>query len=471
MNARGKPLTEFENFKAQLIGRMKKLQLSFIDDFEHNFDGMWTDLFWQKNKKDFDQIYYAFFGVLLMNQSIIIDDKSWANVIEYGNIDPDIFKAAFYTLNFLCQKPDDEDIKSLIFNALSERRTYSNRVMFHAVTTYLLKSSGEDKGTMKQWLRIVTNLVLNSTIDKMDLYHNAIESINSLAEYWNSLNSYFADKNKVFGFNQQQIEEEQIKAKIMMNNESFASKILEAERHPYFCGQVRSALYLGKNDKEYDEGQFIYYWERISKLFDVTKPKHGLLLRRALLTFGDYTLSVSQFKTLCVDDPNEATNTPGLKTLFANCGTIVKQLLCVLDPTKDIKLQLEEIINKSTILGNDWRYCFIHYPQLFKWMSVSHLRLRVLNGEMHIIQNKQANGYNYDLYLSALFEELKGRDIVSLFDAELGVWVEHCLYVKEYSITFSERQYYVKDKTKTTIFNSKSNDPIIETADYIVSIV
>lgn len=471
LNARGKPLTEFENFKAQLIGRMKKLELPFIDEFERNFDGKWTDLFWQKHKKDFDQTYYAFFGVLLMNRGIIQDDKNWANIIDYRNIDEDVFETAFYTLNFLSHNPGNEQSKSLIFNALSDRRTYPNRVLFHALTTYLLKAKGEDKGSLKQWLRIFINLVLNSTIDNMGLYRNAIDSINSVSGNWNRLLSFFADKNKFVGFNQQQIEEEQIKAKIITDNESFANKIYQAEQHPYFSGQIRSALYLAKNADVYDEGQFEYYWERISNLFDATKPKHGRLLRCALLTFGDYTLPVSQFKTLCVDDPNEAANTPSLKSLFASCGTITKQLLSVLDPTQDIKLQLANIINKSTVHGDDWRYCFIHYPQLFKWMSVSHLRLRVLKGEMHIIQNKQANGYNYALFLSALYEELKSRGIEALFDGELGVSVQHCLYVKEYTITFGRRKFNIKNKVNPTIFESQSSSPIKETADFISKIV
>lgn len=34
LNARGKPLTEFENFKARLIGRIKRLELPYINKFE-----------------------------------------------------------------------------------------------------------------------------------------------------------------------------------------------------------------------------------------------------------------------------------------------------------------------------------------------------------------------------------------------------------------------------------------------------
>ncbi|EST10924.1 DUF262 domain-containing protein [Sporolactobacillus laevolacticus] len=468
LNARGKPLTEFENFKARLLSRMKKLELSYIDKFELCFDRDWTDLFWAEHKEDFDQTYYAFFGVLLMNNGIIQDDKNWANTLDYSKISAEVFETAFYTLNFLCENHNYKDVSPLIFSALTEGRTYANRVLFHAVTTYLFKAKGIDNGSLKQWLRIIKNLTLNSTIDVSNLYRNTIESINVLAENWDTLLAYFSTKGKVIGFNQQQIAEEQEKAQIIIVDMSFAQEIYKAEQHRYFSGQIRSALYLAKsNDGKYEKEQFIKYWDKISALFDDAKPRHGHLLRCALLTFGDYTLPVSQFKTLCVDDPNEAANTPSLKSLFANCGNVVRQLLDTLNPNTDIQAQLKGIIAKLSVSKKDWRYCLIHYPQLFKWMSVSHLRLRVLQNEMHLIQNKWSNGYNYVLFLSALHEELKNRNLESLFDGELGIYVQHYLYVNGYTISFSNGKFNVTNGANKIVFESQSDDPISETAEFL----
>ena len=469
LNARGKPLTEFENFKARLIGRMKKMNLSYIDKFELYFDCDWTDLFWGEHKENFDQTYYDFFGVLLMNNGIIQDDNNWANTLDYNKISAEVFETAYYTLNFLSQNTGYKDVSLLIFNALTEGRTYTNRVLFHAVTTYLLKAKGVDNGYLKQWLRIIRNLALNSTIDKFNLYRSAIESINSLSKLWENLLTYFTNKGKVSGFNQQQIVEEQEKAQIIITDVSFAEEIYKAEQHLYFSGQIRSALYIAKNDNgKYDKEQFIQYWEKISALFDDTKPKHKQhLLRRALLTFGDYTLPVSQFMTLCVDDPNEAANTPSLKSLFANNGSVVRQLLDTLDSTMVLKEQLKEIIANSVVPKNDWRYCFIHYPKLFSWMSISHLRLRVIQGEMHIIQNKWSNGYNYALFLSALYEELISRKIEVQFDGELGVYVQHYLYAKGYTVSYSNNKFHVTKGSKKNVFESQSDDPISETVNFL----
>lgn len=468
LNARGKPLTEFENFKARLIGRMKKLKLSYITDFELCFDREWTDLFWAEHKEDFDQTYNTFFGVLLMNKGIIQDDKNWANTLDYSKIGSEVFEMAFYTLNFLCRNPDYKDVSFLIFNALTEGRTYTVRVLFHAVTMYLSKSKGVDNGTLNQWLRIIRNLTLNSTIDTAGLYRNAIESINNLAKNRDTLLAYFSSNGKVSGFNQQQIAEEQVKAQIIITDESFAQEIYKAEQHLYFSGQIRSALYLAKNNNgEYKKEQFMQYWNKISALFDDTKPKHGRLLRRALLTLGDFTLPVSHFKTLCVDDPNEAANTPSLKSLFASCGNTTRHLLGKLDPNKDIQAQLKDIVAKSTVPKNDWRHCLIFYPKLFNRMSTSHLRLRILQGEMHLIQNKWSNGFNYALFLSALHEELKNRKVESQFDGELGNYVQHHLYVKEYTVSYRNGKFFITKEANIPVFESQSDDPISETAEFL----
>src|SRR5699024_7449249 len=115
----------------------------------------------------------------------------------------------------------------------------------------------------------------------------------------------------ISGFSTEQVQEEQIKAKIIKSDTAFADAIYEAEAHPYFFGQIRSALYLAKDAcGKYDIGVFKCYWWKIAALFEGTKPKNGLLLRRALLSKGDYTLAISNFKTLCIDDAYERFSTP-----------------------------------------------------------------------------------------------------------------------------------------------------------------
>ncbi|NLW90210.1 MAG: DUF262 domain-containing protein [Syntrophomonadaceae bacterium] len=470
LNARGKPLTPFENFKARLIGRLQKLQLPFTNEFEQNFDREWTDLFWLNCKDSFDLTYLTFFGVLLMNKKICSTDTNWSNTLDYEKIEAEVFETAFYTLKFLSKNPNCKAVFQLVFNSLIERRTYQDRVLFHAVTTYMYLAKGIDNGSLTQWVRIIRNLALNSEIDTSDLYRRAIDGINKLADNWDSLLGYFSGNGSVTGFSPEQIEEEQNKARLILQSNDFAKAIYNAEQHHYFSGQIRSALYYSKDSTgNYDLKAFEQYWDKISALFEDAKPKHGHLLRRALLTFGDYTLRVAAYKTLCVDDPNEAASTPSLKRLFANHGPIVKQLLDELNLSDNIGSQLEGIINKSTVPKNDWRNCFIKYPNLFTWMSASHLRLRN-DDEMLIIPNKSSSGYNYEVFCTTLHVVITQLGIEASLLGDMGTWAERYLFTKGCKVQFKKGKFIIKDATGIVVLETKTDDPIAETAAYLQSI-
>ena len=466
LNARGKPLSPFENFKARLIGRLKMLQLDFLNEFEHAFDCEWTDLFWSKYKEDFDEKYLNFFGVLLMNQGIIEIDDKWSDSLDFEKIDQAVFETVFYTLNYLYDNPANH---LLMLNGLREKRTYQDRVLFHAVTTYLYMSKGIDTGLFKQWVRIFKNLVLNSQIDNIERYRRCIEGINALADKWDSLINYFSKNGSATGFSFEQIKEEQDKAQIILQNDDDAETIYNAERNPYFSGQIRSALHFAcENQKKFSRNTFNQYWDKIIALFDDTKPKHGHLLRRALLTFGDYTTSVAAYKTLCIDDPDEASSTPSLKRLFSKNHPIVKKLLDEINQNEDIASQLEVIVEKSNVSKNDWRYCLIKFPELFNKMSASHLRLRDVSGKLIVIPNKSSNGFNYEIFSLALHEVLKRKGLESTFDDHLGTNVDRYLNVKGYYVRFKEGKIIIKDILEAIVFETKTDDPIAEVTKYFI---
>lgn len=472
LNARGKPLTDFENFKAQLINRIKKLELSFADEFERKFDTDWTDFFWSEYKENFDETYLTFFKVLFMNNELIYSDETYFLNIDYEKINEEILKVAFYLLNYLYENLENKDneIVKLVKNILAENRTYRDRIIFHAISGYMLKNDGKVESTFDGWIRIIKNLVFNSQIDAGDLYRRAIYSINELLDNCNEITKYFADRRDVRAFNKLQVEEEQAKAKIILENEEFAKEIYEAEKHLYFKGQIRSALYLSRIEGKYDKETFVKYWKKISELFNDKKSIYGNLLRRAMLTFGDYTLEVSQFKTLCVDDSEEGASTSSMKALFSKVGEITTKLLDRIDINRDIEKQLNEIIEKSDVSKDDWRYCFIKYPKLFNLMSDQYLRIRYFYypvEAMHIIKRQYANGINYNIFLMALKLELQNRNIYSYHDEEIRGSGIHWLSVKGLEVIFKNKQFFVRDENGDRIFETISDDLIKEVADFI----
>jgi hypothetical protein len=478
LNARGKPLTLFENFKARLIGRAKELDVDFRDEFEHLFDGKWTDLFWESHKEDFDRTFLVFFGVFLMNQKTISSDYSnWSNAFDYETFDEKMFEAIYHTLNYIGENPDDIETRSLFFAALSEERRYHDRVLFHAITTYLYHSGGTDTGSFGQWRRILRNLTQNTEIDDSRTYERAIDGISNLKDQWADLLSYFAEKGDVSGFSVEQVSEEQAKAQLIQDSDVFAQAIYAAEKHPYFSGQIRSALYYAEDpDGAFDIDIFNAYWEKISALFEKSKPVHDNLLRRALLALGDYTMPVGDYLTLCVNDPNEGESTPSMKRLFSNHGAVVRSLLDAIDVGNDIGKQLDGIIAKPTVPTSDWRYCFIKYPELFKSMSVANLRLRVANKEMLIVPNKFSNGYNRMVFLAALAEALKEKNVETWQNSGQGTWAKHWMRIgdedegvyakyKDGAFTFYRG---VEDEDSEVLFTTETGNPIDEAAKYVI---
>lgn len=88
MNARGKALTEFENFKSYLDEKIEKVFESdpaFVEVWKENIDGIWTDLFWSyRNRTDvkeneIDDEYMRFFKSILYSEIVrnreIVSDK------------------------------------------------------------------------------------------------------------------------------------------------------------------------------------------------------------------------------------------------------------------------------------------------------------------------------------------------------------------------------------------------------------
>ncbi len=79
MNARGKALTSFENFKADFIGHLERmvkeggLDKKYIDPelgIPIKLDSAWTDIFWENHSIDFDidELYFVFFNRFFFNE-------------------------------------------------------------------------------------------------------------------------------------------------------------------------------------------------------------------------------------------------------------------------------------------------------------------------------------------------------------------------------------------------------------------
>lgn len=87
MNARGKVLTDFENFKADLLnyktednnGLIESIdkQVELVESFGHLLDTKWTDIFWYHRSKEYkiDEIYFEFLNRFFLTWFMANIDK------------------------------------------------------------------------------------------------------------------------------------------------------------------------------------------------------------------------------------------------------------------------------------------------------------------------------------------------------------------------------------------------------------
>lgn len=450
LNSRGRPLTDFENFKARLIDRIKKIDSHLEREFSQNIDTKWTDVIWNIDKNAFDTNFLNLFEIALINNLDSLDYSkrdNWTLEIDFETVEISHIKIIISVLDFLSENKMPE-VSSILERSIVNK-TLKDRIYFHVISTFLEHHGDTLDTSYKNWYRIFKNLIDNSVIESQDPYERAIKGINEQIEHTSDLLEYLAEENRINGFSIEQVDEEIEKAKLITSDDSYREVIEGAEKHRYFDGQIRSCFYFEANDLPSKKIDIISsYWNKISEMFTETKPKEGLLMRTALLSLGDYTMTTANnYKTLYRDNSNESSGyAPSLKSLFSSRNEYVKRLLDEVDITKPLDGEYRRIIqdNISHLTPQEWRYAFIsYYETMFSKMDSSQYRMKSpfwLNRseEMLLIPNKSSSARNYDIHLIALEEKLKELGIQSYYQSEKGIEsTNRILYVNEvYEVRF-----------------------------------
>ena len=343
MNARGKTLTPFENFKASLEQYLHEAnEKELVNRLNSNIDGKWLDLFWNviiegKEEKELpDSAMMSFFNRHFLNvwrsNNKDEEDKipsyptkeefvSWdiyKEILEY-NVE-ECLSPLFNLMDYLCDNQKeiekncqavwnrDNGIKWNLFVGERNREnseTYPSRVAFYALMKYFEKPDYSPTALAK-WMRVVWNIIENSTIDSNTTYNSALRLIDELAE--GSKNIYNSLANPSFLGNlksdhaQQQVKEESAKAKQLLDKNGEPRKyngklkkmdgsdyntwekiIIEAECFAFFKGSIRF-LFIGKDDNE-NWCDFDKKLENAHKYFDDNgvKEEYKVKLTQALV--------------------------------------------------------------------------------------------------------------------------------------------------------------------------------------------
>ena len=293
MNARGKPLTIFENFKAKLEQKIKsfegawpKYSLPFnrnangYEYFIHKVDTDWADLFWPyrnvcSDDNTFDDELMNFIRLVIAYQYLIDHQDSPIDLhVNSGELfgrngrlealtlskyeELGCLNKAFIVrlISFLDLTYRDGLIDNQIHNYLdndyhySEHKTfksvlkndasYDDKLRFYAFYNYVTKSPSDTE--LNEWLRVIFNLTENTIINTADEFYKAFFAIDKLCQSDKPILESLAADIEISGFAGAQIIEEKIKAHLLLRSQEWRGLIITAEQHSFLKGQIGCIL-------------------------------------------------------------------------------------------------------------------------------------------------------------------------------------------------------------------------------------
>lgn len=493
MNARGKPLTFFENFKAEFESYIERTGDSkeVIAKNKASFDNEWLNIFWNLAKKKVeekqinideapklaDEMFYNFFYNITFNfylekqdKLIKINNKEYSIINEFIK-DNDIFnfyKETYNDINntigvikFLNNIKVDDTFESYI-NSIEISQW--ERAKFHAL--YLAYIYDLDEKEFKRWERVSFNLINNQLIQSPDDLIKTIQSLNNLIEKSNkNIYEYIKeDYNVVNYFTQIQREEESLKAKLILENENlnWEEEIVKAEDDWYLEGQIGFLLEFSKNNLE----KFIMYRDKFIKLWSSAKSEektitdNQILIYQALLVKGDYFINgYSEYKNRIF-----CSFAPALRTKFDNWRKLFnsenkKYLKDLLNDNRDLDVIIGEFNDT-----NDWRYGFIKYPEILKYCKQYQIRMKSEKNIL-LLSKERVYGEHAEYYTYWLKFELE-KELKYNFSSSTEEY-KYLEIDENQKVIFKDGKWYLlKDGLETQI-----TKPICKNSEIIYEIV
>ena len=319
MNSRGKPLTDFEHFKAEFEREIKNLDQKYADSIINKIDIAWTDMLWTYRGDDnvIDDEFLRYFNFICD----IICYKNGETPLGKSSNEFDLLKEYFIGdkekvlknvqllekyFDCWCNIPDNQNIKDFFNSFITDTKKYEQGkilldsrnevnlfeaclrtfgikkqftlpklVLLYSVITYLLNKEKITFEDFKRRFRIINNLVRNSE----DEIHNDEnrDGGNRLPAILQQIDSIIIDgkikTDLTPNFNVNQLNEEIEKINWVKENEKDKEILFELEDHNLLNGQISILGIENINLKNRFTSLFNCNWDKVDC---------------ALLATGDY---------------------------------------------------------------------------------------------------------------------------------------------------------------------------------------
>lgn len=407
MNARGKVLSDFENFKADFVSWMKSDKYDHVNKFHtkldyhsqsiphylriaSKLDNEWSDLFWQ-NKSDYDVCYFAFITRFILVQHIINTSISATELVEtsifkrftnlkeskldfkYNGFEEFEDIIDFDTIVDL-EKVLDQYAKNFesihknlapLWNKSNSWKLYSLDIiprqysLYCGAVSYLAKYDYNDIA-FKEWMRVVWNIVIDPTIRTFAAAVSSIRNIVApLSKYaGNVLNDILRQEvqndftNEIINndFYQSRLYQEIEKARLIQLFPNVKDVIENLESHPMFKGHIAFILNINSEQEAFDMKDAISTLI-IDEKGNPGKPSNYHWLRAVLILNKDLTDYIMSGKDLVLNDGSfEQLNSLINNELKTGFYEFLKQ-------GKDVGLSIiKNIVNDYQQANNHWLY-------------------------------------------------------------------------------------------------------------------
>lgn len=393
MNSRGKPLTEFEHFKAEFEKIIKSISEDLYNEFIDKVDVAWVDMLWkyrdEKNSTDdkFMKYYRYITEMMCFEQEIQIVDNDfdlaslvygkenplaeenlkflfqsfdcWLEIEDIDGFFDSIFTKSNYENNKVRIYSEKKNLFALCCHNYNElvnnRRQFSlnNTLLLYGIVKYLVNQESISEAQFIERLRIIRNLVMNSQFEIRETrLTGLLEDVRQII-----LNAEIISGTK--GFNEYQKGEEIEKNAWRNSNPELISSLNELEDHVLLEGSI-SIVGLNDIDK---------FSKRVSAFIKVFNDEVDYdKIRQAMLVIGDYS-QLASWRFL-FGNSNELSwrelFIPSIKKKgFENTHDILMILLDRL--SEGDENSVDGIIEKYLTDENqlkDWRYYMIKYSKM-----------------------------------------------------------------------------------------------------------
>ncbi|MEE4690580.1 DUF262 domain-containing protein [Pseudomonas alliivorans] len=473
MNARGKPLTAFETFKARYEHELKGQfgdetreisgqAFTVADYFARRMDTGWADFFWAYRDREthlYDDAIMNFFHAVAF---ICRDPESSGYLEEISTFRSKPLKSAYAlyhkggwlerefsaTLMLLLEiwGAKDNRFTPLLpdnpyFNeaAMFQRLVsdpaalaYTDLVQLFAYVAFL-RAAGEQAQpqALLEWMRVIYNLSINSSYERPADMQRSLLAVQSLLPHVGDILGYFANNEKpTTGFHLQQVSEEQLKAELLLAHSGWRELIERAEKHGYFKGQIEFLLeFSGAVAKRRKAGleqwvpgehlalqqHFSRYLDKAEKMFSARGLNSLADFRweRALLSLGDYLLPSGYNYSFLVNSASEQASWKRL--LRGGAGENVQEartLLQKLMEQIDLDAPLEGQLDELIANAEDlepWRQIMVDTPAVFRYCGEHALRWD--GDHIYLLKKSRMSGMHAELFSYHLFTQLKAEQL------------------------------------------------------------